>query len=345
MEEQTIFEICHNHLSYDASIRESIILEGTAIAMAEESTRLLSQHVFYGDIFLTAGFTRFPITPDHAIIELHNTDFLTAKDCSTFIDIMITTRRLALALSTVSPTHRCALVFDGATRISLIPLHGLDKDWRPIIHEAIEYHQSYPGYITSKSGPMLSNADLNATRKLITAVSGLTNQLDLTFLGPSSDQNLFARIIRGELQSWKLWEDRSHVAFLTPFANTPGFTVLVPRTHFSSDILSLSDEEYSDLLCAAHKCVNILIKAFSISQCGFIFEGYEVDYAHVKLIPIHQRHYNEDTSDQASQHTEYHMTYNGYVTSQLGPPLGNLNTVLDATDAMREALDATKFFQ
>ena len=306
--------------------------------MAEESNSLLSQHVFYHDDGLFAGFTRFPITPAHAVIEIHNINSLTAEDVSTFVAIMITTRRLSQALSAVSATHRCALVFDGATRISLIPLHGLGKDWKPITHPAIEYHQHYPGYITSKSGPMLSDADLDVTRKLITAVSGLTNQLDLTFLGPSSDQNLFARIIRGELPSWKVWEDHSHVAFLTPFANSPGFTVLVPRKHLGSDIFSLSDQEYSELLCAVHVCANILIKAFQISQCGFMLEGYEIDYAHVKLIPIHERYLDIDTSDHVSRHAEYRKTYNGYITSQPGPPLGNLDSLSDLTDAMRQAL-------
>lgn len=306
--------------------------------MASRTVPLLAVHVFYSDEHVTAGFTQSPITPYHAVVDICDSTPFTARDTSSFMGIMLKVRRLSIALTTVSNARRCALVFDGATRISLIPLHGLGEKWTPVTHDTVEYHATFPGFITSKNGPKLSDADMDATREIVTAVSGLNEPLNLTFLGPHSDQNLFARIIRGELPTWKVWEDLANVAFLTPFANTPGYTVLVPRKHLSSDIFSLGNQDYSSMLCAVHACAKLLTRAFNVSQCGFIFEGFEIDYAHIKLIPIHESSTNEHGSNQVSNHADFHMIYSGYVTSQPGPPLGDLRFTLDATNAMREAL-------
>lgn len=307
--------------------------------MASEAAHLVDPPVFYSDEHLTAGFTRAPITPYHAVVDLRDTIPFRAGETSSFIGIMCKVRRLSHVLSAVSNARRCACVFDGATLISLIPLHGLGENWMPVTHKTVEYHATFPGFITSKNGPKLSDADLDATREMITAVSGLAQPLNLTFLGPKSDQNLFARIIRGELPSWKVWEDVSHVAFLTPFANTPGYTVLVPRKHLSSDIFSLGYQDFSNMLRAAHTCMKILTQTFHVSQCGFIFEGFEIDYAHIKLIPIHKSPTDDDSTSQISNHADFQTIYSGYVTSQPGPILGDLRLLIDATNAMREALN------
>ena len=305
--------------------------------MAAENASLDAAHIFYGDEHLTAGFTQYPVTSGHVVVDIGNATSFAGENLKDFVHVMFTVRRIAEALSTVSAVRRCALVCDGAACISLIPLHGLGIDWEPITTDALEYHESYPGYITSKNGPKLPDAHLNVIRDLITAVSGLIDP-DLTFLGPKSDQNLFAQIIREEVPNWKVWENHSHVAFLTPFANTPGYTVLVPRKHLGSDILSLNGQDYADIVCAAHSCADVLMRAFQVSRCGFIFEGYEIEYAHIKLVPIHERSSHEDIPNVVPQHAEFQIKYRGYVSSQPGPLLSNMESVVDATNAMREAL-------
>ena len=125
----------------------------------------------------------------------------------------------------------------------IVPLHGLSDDWHPILAEDTEYHETYPGYITSKNGPKMDDA------KLTEIQTGIRRQLkegDSTeeskeFHGDASDQNVFARLIRGEIPQWRVWEDPNHVAFFTPFPNFPGFTVLIPRRHLSSDIFRSVD--------------------------------------------------------------------------------------------------------
>ena len=48
---------------------------------------------------------------------------------------------------------------------------------------------------------------------------------------------IFDKIVRGEMESYKVWEDNKHLAFLTPFPNTPGFTVLIPKLTLATTYL------------------------------------------------------------------------------------------------------------
>uniref|UniRef100_A0A7N6AWK4 HIT domain-containing protein n=1 Tax=Anabas testudineus TaxID=64144 RepID=A0A7N6AWK4_ANATE len=101
-----------------------------------------------------------------------------------------------------------------------------------------------------------------------------------------SHPGLFSRIVRGEEQQWRLWEDEGHVAFLTPFPNSPGFTVLVPRRPLTSDIFRLEKGDYESLVLAARKVSHLLEEGLGAWGVGLIFEGFEIDYAHAKLIPL-----------------------------------------------------------
>ena len=100
-----------------------------------------------------------------------------------------------------------------------------------------------------------------------------------------------------------------------------GFTVLVPRKHLTSDIFSLDKGAYTQLMDAAHVVAQVLKRAFGIHQIGMIFEGFEIDYAHVKLIPIRNPVSTLQLPSKGRwiHQEEYHKTYPGYVTSLQGP--------------------------
>ena len=60
--------------------------------------------------------------------------------------------------------QRCALVADCASRgflhAAVLPLAGLGKDWTPVLAQEEEFHEGYPGYVTSKNGPRAKDQDL-----------------------------------------------------------------------------------------------------------------------------------------------------------------------------------------
>ena len=175
----------------------------------------------------------------------------------------------------------------------------------------------------------------------IQAVSGISKPFNYGFKGDVNDENLFAQIVRGKLPQWRIWEDEDHVAFLTPFANTPGFTVLVPRRHLSSDIFAIEKDSLGALLGAAHTVAGILKTAFKIRRCGMIFEGFEIDYAHIKLVPIIDEAPRSDgLSVQPVIHgsTDFHQKYQGYVSSLDGPQVGNFKSLEKEATAIHEMI-------
>ena len=256
-----------------------------------------------------------------------------------FVDLLIKIAAAASALCQHYKVERCALVTEGGSSLSLLPLHGLSPDWKPITSDLKEFNSQFPGYISSTNGPTMADDKLDAISAKIRAVSNAAKPFDYHFDGPEDDRNLFSRIVRGEVQQWRVWEDARHVAFLTPFANTHGFTVLVPRKHLPSDIFSITGQPFSELMEAAHRVAGCLKEAFGVGRCGMIFEGFEIDYAHVKLIPIHDTHFAADgnaaTEPENPPVAPFEETYQGRVTSLNGPPCDDLESLSCATHAMR----------
>lgn len=305
-------------------------------SLLQKHPLLLPQHVLHQDPLVIVGLTRYPTTPGHVIVQCREDKYLMALDVAKFSNILLTVRDVASTVASVLHTHRCGLTYDGSGTISIIPLHGVCKEWKPILHGQEEYHATFPGCLTSKNGPEMAYSVLEETRDRVARVSGITEPFDNTFNGDAADTNIFARIIRGELPQWRVWENNSHVAFLTPYGNTPGFTVVVPRKHLGSDIFALSGDEYVEMVRAAYTVAQHLKEAFGVERCGMFFEGYEIDYAHVKLVPIHDRlTFEGQNFNVIAGAAKFQDTYQGYLTTQLGPLASDLDGNTAQAKAMR----------
>ena len=132
---------------------------------------------------------------------------------------------------------------------------------------------------------------------------------------------IFDKIVRGELESYKIWEDDKHLAFLTPFPNTPGLTVLIPKTNLGDYIFDLDDNAYSSMMKASKKVSKILQEALDVPRVALVFEGTGVAYVHAKLIPLHGELASK--TDVWSEHTEFNENYKGYITTAEGPKMSD----------------------
>ncbi|CAO1633481.1 unnamed protein product [Sympodiomycopsis kandeliae] len=180
---------------------------------------------------------------------------------------------------------RIGMLYDGlSSSVRLTPMAGTQGPWKAIITPAFRYDSVDPGYIDTASGPRLSNDTLSHWQRRLCATTTSTPAPNCAFTGTDPD-SLFARIVQGKEEHWRVYEDEGHVAFLTPFANSPYCAVLVPRRNETSDIFGLDDDVYLSLIKAVHTFANQLTERLEASGVGIAFEGFEIDYAHVKFYP------------------------------------------------------------
>ncbi len=128
----------------------------------------------------------------------------------------------------------------------------------------------------------------------------------------------FCKIIKGEIPCHKIWEDEKHLAFLSIFPNTEGFTLVVTKKHYSSYAFDLSDDILSDLMIATKKVAKLLDGTFEdVGRCGMIFEGFGVDHVHSKLIPMHGTANMKEWKpiESGSKMNKYFEKYEGYISS------------------------------
>ncbi|XP_061840498.1 uncharacterized protein [Nerophis lumbriciformis] len=290
----------------------------------------LPRHIIWESERLVAYLHPRPWTPGCVILERRTPRTLAGSifhlEEAEYLSWMLGARDVAKLLCDKLLVQRCALVarplVDKPAQIRVVPLHGLDAQWQPLLAGEEEHNSHDPGYTTSKTAPRWSDSHLTEIQSRIRAkLPNPDAPPNLTFLGDNQlHPGLFPRIVRGEEPQWRVWEDEGHVSFLTPFPNAPGFTVLVPRRPLTSDIFRLDKSDYEGLVVAARKVSHLLEKGLGAWGVGLIFEGFEIDYAHAKLIPLLQLPSStEKDHAAASGNHRFYPLYPGFVTSEDGP--------------------------
>lgn len=132
---------------------------------------------------------------------------------------------------------------------------------------------------------------------------------------------LFDKIISGEIQAWKVWEDGGYLAFLTPFPSTPGLTVVIPKVNPGDYLFDLDQTAVNGLMAAAQTVAKKLEKAFDTPRVALVFEGTGVPYIHAKLYPLHGDLAGE--TGVWSKHQEFYPEYAGYISTVEGPKMSD----------------------
>jgi histidine triad (HIT) family protein len=107
---------------------------------------------------------------------------------------------------------------------------------------------------------------------------------------PSYDpNNIFAKILRGELPSYKVYENDKVFAFLDIMPRTPGHTLVLPKAPVRN-MLDVSADDLLAVMAAAQKIAKAAMKAFgadgiTIQQFNESAGGQVVFHLHVHVIP------------------------------------------------------------
>ncbi len=132
---------------------------------------------------------------------------------------------------------------------------------------------------------------------------------------------IFCKIVAGEIPSYPVWESETHLAFLTPFPNTPGHTVVMPKEHILGYVFKADETAVTALFRAARSAATVIDVAFEdVGRTGMIFDGMGVAHLHAQLIPMHGTAEGKTWDDEASS-TGYTFSerYVGFITSDNGP--------------------------
>jgi histidine triad (HIT) family protein len=107
---------------------------------------------------------------------------------------------------------------------------------------------------------------------------------------PAYDRdNIFARILRGELPCHKVYEDDKALAFLDIMPRAPGHTLVLPKAA-ARNILDVDPEDLTHVIKVAQRIARVSTQVFgadgiTIQQFNESAGGQVVFHLHVHVIP------------------------------------------------------------
>ena len=106
---------------------------------------------------------------------------------------------------------------------------------------------------------------------------------------PYDDNNVFARILRGEAPAHIVYEDDSSVAFMDLMPQVDGHTLVVPRTP-AEDLFDIEPDALAGLIRATQHVARGVRRAFDaqgimIAQLSGVAAGHSVFHLHFHVLP------------------------------------------------------------
>ena len=106
------------------------------------------------------------------------------------------------------------------------------------------------------------------------------------------DNNIFAKILRGEIPSHRVYEDEQTVAFMDVMPQAPGHVLVVPKAP-SRNILDADSATLAHAITVVQKVAKALKEVFDadgvfIAQFNESAAGQTVFHLHFHVIPRHE---------------------------------------------------------
>lgn len=114
---------------------------------------------------------------------------------------------------------------------------------------------------------------------------------DMTEIPAYDESNIFAKILRGEMPSHKVYENDDFIAFMDVMPQAPGHTLVVPKAP-SRNLLDADPVVLQKLLPFTQRMARAVKKAFgaegvTVMQFNEEAGGQTVFHLHVHVIPRH----------------------------------------------------------
>lgn len=101
--------------------------------------------------------------------------------------------------------------------------------------------------------------------------------------------NIFARILRGEMSAWKVYEDEATLAFMDVMPQAPGHVLVIPKTE-AENLFDLDPEAGAAVLRTAQRVARAVKAAMGadgimINQFNGPAAGQSVFHFHLHIVP------------------------------------------------------------
>ncbi|MBN9479256.1 MAG: HIT family protein [Bordetella sp.] len=108
--------------------------------------------------------------------------------------------------------------------------------------------------------------------------------------GDYDPDNIFAKILRGDMPSVKVWEDDDVLAFMDVFPQSEGHVLIVSKTSTARNILEIEPEVLAKLAVAVQRTARAVEKALkpeglSLMQFNGDAGGQTVFHLHFHIVP------------------------------------------------------------
>lgn len=106
------------------------------------------------------------------------------------------------------------------------------------------------------------------------------------------NDNIFAKILRGEMPSFKVYEDEHTYAFMDIMPRAPGHCLVIPKVPYRN-LLDADPKSLGHVIATAQKIAQAGMKAFdadgiTVQQFNEDAGGQIVFHYHVHIIPRHE---------------------------------------------------------
>ena len=99
------------------------------------------------------------------------------------------------------------------------------------------------------------------------------------------EESIFTKIIRGDIPSYKIYEDDQTYAFLDINPLSDGHVLVAPKKQVDK-FYDLDDETYQALFRTVKKVAKRIEQVLGV-RAGIVVEGLEVPHAHVHVVPMY----------------------------------------------------------
>ena len=112
----------------------------------------------------------------------------------------------------------------------------------------------------------------------------------MTLHAPYDPDNIFAKILRGEIPAVKVWEDDHVLAFMDVFPQSEGHVLLISKTSTARTLLEIEPDALARLIAATQRTARAVEKAlrpdgFQIMQYNGDAGGQTVFHLHFHIVP------------------------------------------------------------